>query len=96
MSAPVPYFDVVRQMKNAFNYRLQLVTYARRLPTMGGGQAARICAGKDEMKDSELGIRGLAAACEPSFGTLLHQESNRSLPENLQRAIGTPRVFAFR
>jgi len=29
MSAPVPYFDVVRQMKNAFNYRLQLVTYAR-------------------------------------------------------------------
>jgi transposase len=29
MSAPVPYFDVVRQMKNAFNYRLRLVTYAR-------------------------------------------------------------------
>jgi len=29
MSAPVPYFDLVRQMKNAFNYRLQLVSYAR-------------------------------------------------------------------
>ena len=29
MSAPVPYFDVVRHMKNAFDYRLQLVTYAR-------------------------------------------------------------------
>ena len=29
MPAPVPDFDVVRQMKNAFNYRLQLVTYAR-------------------------------------------------------------------
>ena len=29
MSAPVPYFDVVRQMKNAFNYRLRLVTHAR-------------------------------------------------------------------
>ncbi len=29
MPAPVPYFDVVRQMKNAFNYRLQLVAYAR-------------------------------------------------------------------
>ncbi len=29
MPAPVPYFDVVREMKNAFNYRLQLVTYAR-------------------------------------------------------------------
>jgi transposase len=29
MAAPVRYFDVVRQMNNAFNYRLQLVTYAR-------------------------------------------------------------------
>jgi transposase len=29
MSAPVPYFDVVRQMKNAFSYRLRLVTPAR-------------------------------------------------------------------
>ena len=28
MCAPVPYFDQVRQMKNAFNFRLQLVTYA--------------------------------------------------------------------
>lgn len=29
MSAPVPYFEVIRQMKNAFNYRLRLVTSAR-------------------------------------------------------------------
>ena len=29
MPAPVAYFDVIREMKNAFNYRLQLVTYAR-------------------------------------------------------------------
>ena len=29
MPAPVPYFDVVRQMKNAFNYRLRLVTHTR-------------------------------------------------------------------
>jgi transposase len=29
MPAPVPYFDVIRQMKNPFNYRLQLVTWAR-------------------------------------------------------------------
>src|SRR3989304_7576050 len=29
MSAPVPYFEVVRQMPNAFNYRLRLVTPAR-------------------------------------------------------------------
>jgi transposase len=29
MSAPVPYFDVIRQMPKAFNYRLRLVTHAR-------------------------------------------------------------------
>jgi len=29
MPAPVPYFDVVRQLPNAFNYRLRLVTPAR-------------------------------------------------------------------
>src|SRR3990170_5323678 len=29
MSAPVPYFDVIRQMPNAFNYRLRLVMHAR-------------------------------------------------------------------
>ncbi|MGB7593428.1 MAG: hypothetical protein WCD04_16040 [Terriglobia bacterium] len=30
MSAPFPYFDLVRQMKNPLDYRLRLVTYARR------------------------------------------------------------------
>jgi transposase len=29
MSAPVRYFDLIRQMKNAFNYRLRLVAHAR-------------------------------------------------------------------
>ena len=29
MSAPIFYFDLVRQMKNPFDYRLRLVTYAR-------------------------------------------------------------------
>lgn len=29
MSAPVPYFDVIRQMKNAFSYRLRLATHGR-------------------------------------------------------------------
>jgi transposase len=29
MSAPVPYFEVIRQMKNAFSYRLRLATHAR-------------------------------------------------------------------
>jgi len=29
MAAPVPYFDVIRQMPNAFNYRLYLVAHAR-------------------------------------------------------------------
>jgi transposase len=38
MSAPVPYFDVIRQMSDPFNYRLQLVTYAR---THGIKAAAR-------------------------------------------------------
>ena len=28
MSAPVPYFDVIRNMQNAFDYRLRLVTHA--------------------------------------------------------------------
>ncbi|MGH9356162.1 MAG: helix-turn-helix domain-containing protein [Terriglobia bacterium] len=28
MSAPVPYFDVIRHMPNAFDYRLRLATYA--------------------------------------------------------------------
>ncbi len=29
MSAPVPYFDVVRRMKNPFDYRLRVVAHAR-------------------------------------------------------------------
>jgi len=29
MPAPVPYFDLIRQMPNAFDYRLRLVTHAR-------------------------------------------------------------------
>ena len=41
MSAPVPYFDVVRQMKNAFNYRLQLVTYARQHGLKAAARAYR-------------------------------------------------------
>ncbi len=29
MSAPVPYFDLVRRMNNSFDYRLRLVAHAR-------------------------------------------------------------------
>jgi transposase-like protein len=29
MPVPVRYFDLIRQMKNAFNYRLRLVAHAR-------------------------------------------------------------------
>ena len=29
MSPPVRYFDLIREMENAFNHRLRLVTYAR-------------------------------------------------------------------
>jgi len=38
MPAPVPYFDVVREMNNAFNYRLRLVAHA---PQHGIKAAAR-------------------------------------------------------
>lgn len=31
MPAPVPYFDLIRRMKTAFDYRLRLVMYARHL-----------------------------------------------------------------
>ncbi len=41
MSAPVPYFDVVRQMKNAFNYRLPLVTHARQHGIQAAARAFR-------------------------------------------------------
>jgi hypothetical protein len=29
MTGPPPYFDLIRQMKYPFNFRLALVTYAR-------------------------------------------------------------------
>ena len=41
MPAPVPYFDVVRHMKNAFNYRLQLVTLARQHGIKAAARAYR-------------------------------------------------------
>jgi len=41
MSAPVPYFDVVRHMKNAFNYRLRLVTHARQQGIKAAARAFR-------------------------------------------------------
>jgi transposase len=41
MSAPVPYFDVVREMKNAFDYRLRLVTYARQHSIKAAARAFR-------------------------------------------------------
>lgn len=41
MPAPVPYFDVVRQMKNAFNYRLQMVLYAQQHGIKAAARAFR-------------------------------------------------------
>ena len=41
MPAPVPYFDVVRQMKNAFDYRLRLVTHARQHGIKAAARAFR-------------------------------------------------------
>ncbi len=41
MPAPVAYFDVVRHMKNAFNYRLRLVTHARQHGIKAAARAFR-------------------------------------------------------
>jgi len=41
MPAPVPYFEVVRQMKNGFNYRLRLVTHARQHGIKAAARAFR-------------------------------------------------------
>jgi transposase-like protein len=41
MSAPVPYFEVIRQMKNAFDFRLRLVTYARQHSIKAAARAFR-------------------------------------------------------
>src|SRR6266699_3009243 len=41
MPAPVPYFQVVREMKNAFNYRLCLVTHARQHGIKAAARAFR-------------------------------------------------------
>jgi transposase len=41
MAAPVPYFEVVRLMKNAFNYRLRLVTHARQQGIKAAARAFR-------------------------------------------------------
>jgi len=41
MPTPVPYFEVVRQMKNAFNYRLRLVTHARQHGIKAAARAFR-------------------------------------------------------
>lgn len=41
MSAPVPYFEVIRTMKNAFDYRLRMVLYARRHGIQAAARAFR-------------------------------------------------------
>jgi hypothetical protein len=41
MSGPVPYFEVVRQMPNAFNYRLCLATHARQHGIKAAARAFR-------------------------------------------------------
>jgi transposase len=41
MSAPIPYFEVVRQMKNAFSYRLRLVMHARQHGIKAAARAFR-------------------------------------------------------
>ncbi len=62
MPAPVPYFDVVRHMKNAFNYRLQLVTYARQHGIKAAARAYRTTvptARKWLRRYEQQGLKGL-------------------------------------
>ncbi len=62
MSAPVPYFDLVRQMPNAFNYRLRLVTHARQHGIKAAARAFRttVRTVRKWLRRSEVqGLKGL-------------------------------------
>lgn len=62
MSAPVSYFDLIRQMPNAFNYRLQLVTYARQRGIKAAAREFRttvLTARKWLRRYAKQGLKGL-------------------------------------
>ena len=63
MSAPVPYFDLVRQMPNALNFRLRLVTHARQHGMKAAARAFRTTrqlTGAQVLRRSEVqGLKGL-------------------------------------
>ena len=62
MPTPVPYFEVVRQMPNAFNYRLRLVTHARQYGIKAAGRAFRTTlptVRKWLRRYAEQGLKGL-------------------------------------
>lgn len=62
MAAPVPYFEVVRQMKNAFNYRLRLVTHARQHGLKAAARAFRTTVPtvrKWKQRYEEQGLKGM-------------------------------------
>jgi len=66
MSAPVPYFEVVRQMKNAFNYRLRLVTHARQHGLKAAARAFRTTVPTVRKWRRRYEARGLAGLQELS------------------------------
>src|SRR3972149_6471556 len=88
MSNPVRYFDLIREMKNAFNHRLRLVTYAR---PPGLKAAARVfhptvaTVRKGLRRHQAQGLKGLQ---EPS-------RAPRSCPHKIQGELAA-RVVALR
>lgn len=88
MSAPVAYFDLLRQMKNAFSYRLRLVTHARQHGIKAAARAFRTTARtvrKWRRRYETQGLKGL-------------QELSRA-PRSCPHKIGgelAPRVIELR
>lgn len=71
MSAPVPYFDVIRSMKYPFDYRLRRVVYARRHGIKAAVRAVSPPAGnKLRSPDASHGQTTNQVAGDPSTLTL--------------------------
>jgi hypothetical protein len=97
MSAPVPYFDLVRHMKNPFDYRLRLFTYARQHSIKA---AMQVWQEEDRKLTSrfmldptfELQIKAVAKAL--SLRGILDGDEVRSIMEEALEACSSPDVPA--
>src|SRR3990170_1863509 len=88
MSAPVPYFDVVRQLPNAFNYRRRLVTHARQHGIKPAARAFRTTLAtvrKWLRRHQAQGLKGLQEL----------SRARRSCPHKIQGELAA-RVVALR